>query len=65
MNKTLHKKFTENHLGPHTATFVFARNGDTFAGLGHEMQMLYEASKDLLQPRPQAVADLLKMAKDV
>ena len=73
MNKTLHRKLTEKHQNPYTPT-VSGFNGDdrlTIApawlnvGLGHEMNILSEAAKDLLQPRPEAIARLLKMAKEI
>lgn len=73
MNKTLHGKLTEKHQNPYTPT-VSDSNGDDRltiapawfrAGFGHEMNILKEAAKDLLQPRPEAIARLLKMAKDI
>ena len=73
MNKTLHKKLTEKHLTAYTPTLA-SPNGDGMqpgnttwfkTGLGHEMNILKEAAKDLLQPRPEAIARLLKLAKDI
>ncbi len=61
MHKTLHKKLTEKHLADHTrSTFI---NGGGM--LLQDANLLKEIAKDLLQPRPQAVANLLKMAKSV
>ena len=63
MNKTLHKKLTEKHLYAHTPAMAFG--GDTQLGLAHEMNILHEAAKDLLQPRPQAIANILKLARNI
>ena len=57
MNKTLHKKLTEKHIYQHTPTLSCA--------LGEEQGLIQEIAKDLMQPRPQAIAKLLKMAKDL
>jgi hypothetical protein len=62
MNKTLHKKLTEKHPCevPHTMGHLHekgVRSG--------EMSLLEEAAKDLLQPRPQAIANILKMAREL
>lgn len=65
MNKTLHKKLTEKHTQHHTQAIVYA-NGDSMPTVFmHEMRILQEAAKDLLQPRPEAIAKLLKMAKGI
>jgi hypothetical protein len=61
MNKTLHKKLTEKHCYDH--------NNFCGSGLEHdslrksEAALLKEAGKDLLQPREQAIANILKMAR--
>jgi len=34
-------------------------------GLSYEMGVLRNAAKDLLQPRPEAVANLLRMAREI
>ena len=60
MHKTLHKKFTEKHVYGHTHIFSYPDDGGM---LMQETEILREAAKDLLQPRPQAVANLLKMAR--
>ena len=76
MNKTLHRKLTEKHLYNHTPSQVYAK-GDSFvtddsghstrfmASLEQEVKLLQEAAKDLLQPRPQAIAKLLQMAREI
>ncbi|MCD6012779.1 MAG: hypothetical protein K0Q79_2641 [Flavipsychrobacter sp.] len=61
MHKTLHKKFTGNNLAGHTHNKLINGGGM----LLQDANLLKEIAKDLLQPRPQAVANLLKMAKTV
>ena len=61
MNKTLHSKLTEKHLYYHTPTLAYAND----EGMMQEMSILREAAKDLLKPRPQAVANLLRMAREL
>ncbi|MFI5195456.1 MAG: hypothetical protein ACHQD8_00065 [Chitinophagales bacterium] len=73
MNKTLHRKLTEKHQNAYPPILPGFNGDDRLtiapawfsAGYGHEMNMLREAAKDLLQPRPEAIARLLKMAKDI
>jgi esterase/lipase len=73
MNKTLHKKLTEKHFTAYSPTLA-GHNSDSMQndapssfkmGLSHEMHILREAAKELLQPRPQAIARLLKMAREL
>jgi hypothetical protein len=73
MNKTLHKKLTAKYLSDYAP--ILMRQSDEHTqggaptwvnvGLHHEMNILKEAAKELLQPRPQAIANLLKLAKDL
>ena len=71
MHKTLHKKLTEKHLYEYRPIIAGHNNGDMpqgsagwlKEGFEQEMSLLREAAKDLLQPRPEAVAKLLAMAK--
>jgi hypothetical protein len=59
MNKTLHRKLTAK---------TALKNALPSFGLGAGNignDLLLEAARDLLQPRPQAVASLLKLAKDI
>ena len=65
MHKTLHKKLTEKHLYEHTSTVVYANGDCMHTVFMHEMRILQEAAKDLMQPRPEAVARLLKLAKNI
>ena len=64
MNKTLHKKLTEKHLYEHAHTIVFAK-GDLSSQMADEVNLLKEAAQDLLQPRPQAIANILRMAREL
>jgi hypothetical protein len=63
MNKTLHKKLTEKYHEPTPA--LAHGSGEMFTALSDEMKLLRKAASELLQPRPQAVANLLKLAKTV
>ena len=65
MNKTLHKKLTGKHSPEHGLSVAYAKRDLLPAIFMHEMSILEEAAKDLLQPRAKAVADLLRMAKDM
>jgi hypothetical protein len=76
MNKTLHTKLTEKHHYNHTPSLVYAKgdgisanvsggSGRFMASLEQEVKILQEAAKDLLQPRPQAIAKLLQMAREI
>ena len=64
MNKTLHKKLTERHVY-HTPAMAYASGDDGLASLVYEMGLLQEAARDVLQPRPQAVARILQMAREM
>lgn len=65
MDKTLHRKLTEKHLYAHTPTMPYSGGDRMQLGLIHEVHMLREAAKDLLQPRPEAVANILRLAKNL
>lgn len=65
MNKTLHKKLTAKHIYGHTPTFAFPDGEDMLAGLAHEMYILRTAANDLMQPRPEAIAGILSMARTI
>ncbi len=73
MNKTLHKKLTEKYLYNHAPALayvssegmLFSSPDTTRGGFEDEMKILQEAAKDLLQPRPQAIAKLLQMAREI
>jgi hypothetical protein len=57
MNKTLHKTITKQSLQKHLpASPTGVQFFETF---------LAKAAGELLQPRPEAVANLLKLAKDI
>lgn len=73
MDKTLHNKLIGKHLYDHMPAVAYAGNKDTLscssasplASFEQEVKMLREAAKDLLQPRPQAIAKLLQLAKEM
>ena len=73
MDKTLHKKLTEKHLYNHMPAVAYVSGEGTLfcssnslrVGFEQELMMLQEAAKDLLQPRPQAIAKLLQMAREI
>ncbi|MES2703315.1 MAG: hypothetical protein V4649_11785 [Bacteroidota bacterium] len=58
MDKTVHIKLTAKPY-KHTLTSVYVDLDNMVASLREEI------AKDLLQPRPQAVANLLKMARGI
>ena len=64
MNKTLHKKLTEKHLYKHTPTLAYYNGDDMQSGMDmtHELNLLREAAKDLMQPRNEAIANILRLA---
>jgi len=64
MNKTLHKKLTEKHLYKHTPSLAYYNGDDAQSGvdMAHELHLLREAAKELLQPRKEAVANILRLA---
>ena len=64
MNKTLHKKLTGKHPYGHMPV-AYANGDEMLTGLSYEMGVLRNAAKDLLQPRPEAVANLLRMAREI
>jgi energy-converting hydrogenase Eha subunit F len=62
MHKTLHKKLTEKSFYHHLQPLSPNDRGGV---LLEDSNLLREIAKDLLQPRPQAIANLLKMAKQI
>lgn len=62
MHKTLHKKLTEKQLYSHSKAYLLSNDGGSVL---EDRDLLREIAKDLLQPRPQAIANLLKMAREV
>ena len=65
MDKTLHKKLTEKHPFAHKQAGSQMGGDDFFAILRHEKRILDALATDLLQPRPEAIANILKLAKTV
>lgn len=62
MDKTVHKKLTA--IPSLTAAATSCTDG-LFATLRLEKKILEQLSADLMQPRPQAVAALLELAKKI
>ncbi len=62
MHKTLHKKLTEKQLYSQSKAYLLSNDGGSVL---EDRDLLREIAKDLLQPRPQAIANLLKMAREV
>ena len=62
MDKTIHTKLTEKQLLCYTPT-AFMSGDDMFATFRQERRILDTLSKDLLQPRPEAVANILELAR--
>ena len=63
MNKTVHKKLTEKHLTAYQPVLLSHNGGELFAGM--EANILKEAAKELLQPRQEAIARILKLAREL
>lgn len=64
MNKTLHKKLTEKHLYKRTPSLAYYNGDDSQSSvdMAIELNLLREAAKDLMQPRKEAVANILRLA---
>jgi hypothetical protein len=62
MHKTLHKKLTEKQLFSHSKAYIVGNNGGSVL---EDRDLLREIAKDLLQPRPQAITNLLKAAREM
>ena len=65
MNKTLHKKLTEKHLYAYMPTPAFSDGSSNRSMLLQESAILQGLADDLLQPRPEAIAYILKMSRTV
>ncbi len=64
MNKTLHKKLTENKYFAQRPYVAFADSEDALTGMAQEINLLrVAASKDLLQPRQKAIDNILKLSR--
>ena len=63
MDKTLHKKLTENLPYTYSNNRSTEREEGMFASLRQEQRILNALAKDLLQPRPEAVANILELAR--
>jgi len=63
MDKTLHKKLTARSLYAQASSLAHLHEEDILDTVRHEMTLMREAAKELLQPRPEAIAYLLKMSR--
>ncbi len=62
MHKTLHDKLTDKQSFNSAPGIV---KDDIFATLRQERRILDALAKDVLQPRPEAVANILRLAKNI
>lgn len=64
MDKTLHKKLTENKYFAQRPWVAFADSEDALTGMAQEINLLrVAASQDLLQPRQKAIDNILKLSR--
>ena len=61
MDKTIHKKLTVRQF-PDTQRCVVASANENLSVLREEKRILNELASDLLQPREEAVANILRLA---
>lgn len=64
MNRTVHKKLTEKHL-VHNDYHSITSDEHLLSTYRQEKRILDSLAKDLMQPRPEAIASLLARAKDL
>ena len=65
MDKTLHKKLTEKNHSSYAYLQAYPADEAMLCGHNREMNILHAASRDLMQPRPEAIARLLQLAKNI
>ena len=65
MIKTVHRKLTEKPYYNHTPALQRMKEEVMFLGFGYEMNMLQHAANDLLQPRPEAIANIMRLSKEL
>jgi hypothetical protein len=66
MVKTVHSQFTKKHIGTMYPTANLAGEGAIIiSGLAYGNKLLQKAATRLLQPRPEAVSNLLRMAREL
>jgi hypothetical protein len=63
MDKTLLKKLTEKQSFSYNSSSFSQESGDAFATFRQEKRIVEALSNDLLQPRPEAIANILEMAR--
>gem|GEM_PF-1068909 len=65
MDKTLHKKFIEKNHSSYAFLQAYPADEAMLCGHTREMNILHAAAQDLMQPRPEAIARLLQLAKSI
>ncbi len=65
MNKTLHQKLTNKYQYTFPSHIDLAGIDDFISGFATEQQILKEAAKDLLSPRPEAINKILEMSRAI
>lgn len=63
MDKTLLKNLQGKQHSFGNNVLTYPAVDYSLTGLVHEMNMLQEAAKDLMQPRPEAITHILKMSR--
>ncbi|MBX2906782.1 MAG: hypothetical protein KF744_12135 [Taibaiella sp.] len=61
MDKTIHKKLTTKHF-PDSQRSLVASANEHISILREEKRIIEDLSSDLLQPRPEVVANILRLA---
>jgi hypothetical protein len=65
MDKTLHKKLTENLPYTYSKNRTAEKEEGMFATLRQEQRILSALANDLLQPRPEDVAYIVELARSM
>ncbi len=63
MDKTLHKKLTAKQPSTTAPAIPSEEHSGIFGVLRDEKRILDALAKDLLQPRPEAIANIMEMAR--
>ncbi len=63
MNRTIHAKLTNKEQYTHAAFTDGFLADQLLAGMRQEMKILHLAAKDMLSPRPEAVARIMELSK--
>ena len=65
MNKTLHQKLTDKHQYTYPAHIDILSADDLIPGFNLEKQIFKDTNRDLLSPRPQAIARILELSRSI